>query len=251
MILNTIRTYVKKYKNTYGPEIIIACDSRHYWRREIYPHYKASRKQSRDSSGHDWDSIFDCLNKIREELKLFSPYKVIEVDTCEADDIIGTLTRKFAPDQKVLILSSDGDFPQLQRYGTNVKQYNPSQKKFVVSDNPISDLKEKIIRGDKGDGIPNILSKDDTFINGIRQKSITEVKLSNWMNQDPKEFCNEEMLRNFSRNQNLIDLTKIPTKIQDSIIDTYNDTKAQTKHTFMNYMITNRLTNLIQVIDEF
>ena len=113
MILNTIRTYVKKFKASHGPEVVIACDNKKYWRREIYPHYKAGRKKARESSGHDWNSIFDCLGKIKQELKDYSPYKVIDVDTCEADDIIATLTLKFSATEKIMILSSDKDFAQL------------------------------------------------------------------------------------------------------------------------------------------
>ena len=64
MILNTIRTYVKKFKESHGPEIVIACDNRNYWRRDVFPLYKAGRKKSRDASGHDWSSIFESLNFI-------------------------------------------------------------------------------------------------------------------------------------------------------------------------------------------
>jgi len=101
MILNVIRTYVKKFKATHGPEVVIACDNKHYWRRDIFPQYKASRKKNRDASGHDWASIFDCLHKIKEELKENSPYKVVDVDTCEADDIIAVLSTKYAAVRKL------------------------------------------------------------------------------------------------------------------------------------------------------
>ena len=250
MILNTIRTYVKKFKETHGPEIIIACDSKNYWRREIFPHYKAGRKKARESSGHDWGSIFDCLNKIRDELKNHSPYKVIEIETSEADDIVATLVQKYSATQKIMILSSDKDFAQLQRY-PNVEQYSPILKKFIKEPLPLAQLKQLIIRGDKGDGIPNILSADDCFVTATRQKPITEAKIIGWMNQDPKEFCNDLMLRNFSRNETLIDLTKIPENLKESILHTYENAKGKTKQEFMNYMIANRLKNLIEVIDEF
>ena len=250
MILNTIRTYVKKFKETHGPEIIIACDSKNYWRREIFPHYKAGRKKARESSGHDWGSIFDCLNKIRDELKNHSPYKVIEIETSEADDIVATLVQKYSATQKIMILSSDKDFAQLQRY-PNVEQYSPILKKFIKEPLPLAQLKQLIIRGDKGDGIPNILSADDCFVTATRQKPITETKIIGWMNQEPKEFCNDLMLRNFSRNETLIDLTKIPENLKESILHTYENAKGKSKQEFMNYMIANRLKNLIEVIDEF
>ena len=250
MILNTIRTYVKKFKETHGPEIIIACDSKNYWRREIFPHYKAGRKKARESSGHDWGSIFDCLNKIRDELKNHSPYKVIEIETSEADDIVATLVQKYSATQKIMILSSDKDFAQLQRY-PNVEQYSPILKKFIKEPLPLAQLKQLIIRGDKSDGIPNILSADDCFVTATRQKPITETKIIGWMNQEPKEFCNDLMLRNFSRNETLIDLTKIPENLKESILHTYENAKGKSKQEFMNYMIANRLKNLIEVIDEF
>ena len=250
MILNTIRTYVKKFKESHGPEVVIACDNRNYWRREYFPHYKAGRKKARAASGHDWSSIFESLNKIREELKESSPYKVIDVDGAEADDIIGTLVQKYSASQKVMILSSDKDFAQLQRY-PNVEQFSPILKKYIKEPFPLVQLKQLIIRGDKGDGIPNILSADDVFVAGSRQKPITESKIIKWLNQEPKEFCDDEMLRNFSRNETMIDLTKVPESLRQNILNTYETAKGKTKQEFMNYMIANRLKNLIEVAHEF
>jgi 5'-3' exonuclease len=250
MILNVIRTYVKKFKETHGPEVVIACDNRNYWRREYFSQYKASRKKSRDASGHDWNSIFECLHKIKEELKEYSPYKVIDVDTAEADDIIATLAILKSANEKVMILSSDKDFAQLQKY-PNVQQYSPILKKFISEPLPAVQLKQMIIRGDKGDGVPNILTQDNVFIEGGRQKPITEAKIINWLNQKPEEFCTDEMLRNYKRNELLIDLTKIPESLQKSIIDTYESSAGHNKQKFMNYMIANKLKNLIEVIDEF
>jgi len=250
MILNVIRTYVKKFKATHGPEVVIACDNKHYWRRDIFPQYKASRKKNRDASGHDWASIFDCLHKIKEELKENSPYKVVDVDTCEADDIIAVLSTKYAAHGKVMILSSDKDFAQLQKF-PNVEQFSPILKKFIKEQLPAAQLKQMIIRGDKGDGIPNILSPDGVFVEGGRQRPITEAKIINWLNTPPEEFCNDEMLRNYRRNEMLIDLTKIPKEMLETIVSKYEDTKPKTRQQFMNYMIANRLKNLIEVIDEF
>ena len=138
-------TYVKKFKDNFGPEVIIACDNKNYWRRGIYPHYKAGRKKAREASGHDWNTIFDCLNKIRDELKQYSPYKVVEVETCEADDVIATLVQKYSATQRIMILSSDKDFAQLQRY-QNVEQYSPILKKFIKEPLPLLQLKQLVIR---------------------------------------------------------------------------------------------------------
>ena len=248
MVLNTIRANVRKFRE-YG-EVIIACDNKRYWRREIFPPYKAHRKKAREESGHDWTKIFECLNKVRDELKTNSPYKVIDVDGAEADDVIGVLTKKFAPHQKVLILSSDKDFVQLQSH-PNVSQYSPTLKKAIKTDNAGAQLKQLIIEGDKGDGIPNILSSDSCIVDGVRQKALTKVRLSEMMNTDIPTDGTDELKRNWSRNKQLIDLNEIPQSIVESIISRYEEIKPATRQQFMNYMIANRLKNLLEVIDEF
>ena len=247
MVLNTIRSNVKKFRE-YG-EVIIACDNRHYWRREIFPTYKGHRKKNREASGHDWTAIFDCMSKIRQELKDHSPYKVIDIHGAEADDVIGVLTQAYSKNERVLILSSDKDFVQLQVY-PNVKQYSPTMKKFINTDDPIKQLNELIVTGDKGDGIPNILSSDNSIIDGIRQKPVTKKFLEEVAETGTSKF-NETQMRNWSRNKQLIDLTMIPGPISKNIIDTYIETKPATRQQFMNYMIANRLKNLLEVIDEF
>jgi hypothetical protein len=250
MILNTLRTYIKKYKNEYGPEVVIACDNRNYWRKELFPHYKASRKQSREKSNLDWDGIFKCLEIVKQELKEYSHYKVIEIESVEADDIIATLAVRTAPHEKVMILSSDKDFVQLQIY-PNIEQYSPIMKKEIKSNNPSMQLKELIIRGDIGDGIPNILSEENSIVDKIRQKSVYEEKLKVWLNQTPEEFCDEKMLKRYRKNEELIDLSKIPEKYTKSIIDTYTQTKPKSKMQFMNYLVNKRLKNLYEVANEF
>lgn len=248
MVLNTIRANRRKFRD-YG-EVIIACDNKKYWRRDVFPYYKAHRKKAREDSGHDWTSIFECLNKVRDELKTQSPYKVIDVDGAEADDIIGVLTKKFSPTQSVMILSSDKDFVQLHT-NPNVSQYSPTLKKSIKTDNANKQLKELILTGDKGDGIPNILSEDNCIVEGVRQKALTKNKLQELMNMTISEEGNDSLKRNWARNQQLIDLSYIPQTVVQSILDTYENTKPATRQQFMNYMIANRLKNLIEVIDEF
>ena len=248
MVLNIIRNHVKNFKGEYG-EVILCCDNRKYWRKEFFPFYKASRKKTREKSDLDWHFIFDMLTKFKLELKENFPYKVIDVEGAEADDIIGTLVQIYARDQKILILSSDGDFLQLQQYGTNVKQYNPSQKKYVKSENPILELKEKIIRGDKGDGIPNMFSPSDCFVRDLRQKPITKVILDKYLWENVEAY-NETDKTNFARNSTLIDLTKIPPEIKEKIINTYEETKPA-KGKLLNYFIEHKLKNLMEVIEEF
>ena len=250
MVLNILRMHLKTFRNEYG-EVVLCCDNRKYWRKEFFPFYKAGRKATREKSALDWHLIFELLTKFKQELKDNFPYKVIDVEGAEADDIIGTLAPRFAAHEKILILSSDGDFLQLQRYGDNIKQYNPAQKKYIKSENPAIELKEKIIKGDKGDGIPNVLSASDCFVRGVRQTTISKGKLDKMLSEHYGDWEDENARIGFSRNQTLIDLTLIPGDIKDKIINTYDDTKPASKQKMFNYFIQYKLKNLMEVIEEF
>jgi len=248
MILNILRMHIRNFRKDYG-DVVLCCDNRKYWRKDYFPFYKAGRKKTREKSNLDWHLIFDMLAKFKVELKENFPYKVIDVEGAEADDIIGTLTPIHSAHEKILILSSDGDFLQLQNY-KNVKQYNPAQKKYIVSENPVMDLKEKIIRGDKGDGIPNILSPGDCFVRDLRQKPITKGTLDKLMQESYLEQ-DETAKANFIRNATLIDLTFIPIEIKEKIINTYEETKPASRQKLLNYFIEHKLKNLMDVIEEF
>jgi hypothetical protein len=250
MVLNALRAYIKQFKGKYG-EVVICCDSKRYWRREFFPFYKANRKKDRDKSAFDWGLIFETLNKIRDELRENFPYKVVEVDGAEADDIIGVLSARKSPHEEVLIISSDKDFVQLQKY-KNVTQYSPIAKSFVVIGDAEYYMREHIIRGDRGDGIPNFLSADNVFALGERQKVINKKKLVEWVDKHPDDFCvNDTMMRGYKRNQMLIDLDYIPENLKQSIVDAYENTSSASKQKMMNYFIEKRLKNLIEVMDEF
>lgn len=249
MVLNILRSHVKQFRGEYG-EVVLCCDNKKYWRKDVFPFYKAGRKKTREKSDLDWHLIFDILGNLKRELRDNFPYKVIDVEGAEADDIIGTLTPLYAGSDKVLILSSDGDFLQLQQY-KNVKQYNPTQKKFVKSADPLLELKEKIISGDKGDGIPNVLSPADCFVRDMRQKPITKNKMEQMLNESYSDWKDEEAKVGYSRNQMLIDLRNIPDEIKNSIIDTYNNTKPSPRSKLINYFMEKKLKNLMDVIEEF
>lgn len=250
IVLNSLRSYIKQFKSKYG-DVVICCDNKKYWRREVFPFYKSHRKRDRDESPFDWNLIFETLNKIRDELKTNFPYKVLEVDTAEADDIIAVLAARYSPHEEVLILSSDKDFVQLQKY-KNVTQYSPILKRFISTDDPHSFVKEHIIKGDKGDGVPNFLSADNVFAQGERQKSINKNKLMEWLKADPAIFCTTDtMRRGYKRNQMLVDLDFIPEALQKKIVETYESTKPSTKANMLNYFVANKLKMLIEVADEF
>lgn len=255
MILNSIRMYNKKYRAEYG-QMVICCDGFNTWRKQYYPEYKASRKKNRDNSDMDWVEIFRVLHMVRDEIKENLPYKVVHQDGVEADDIIATLverTQEFGMDEPVMIISSDKDFIQLQKY-RNVKQFSPIQKKMVTDDNPRTYLFNHIMRGDDGDGIPNVLSDDDTFINEDKsQTPLWQKKIDSWLEQSDnlREIMDETTYRNYQRNKTLIDLDEIPDTIKEIIINTFDNQKPAMKMKVLNYLVKKRCTNLIEVAEEF
>ena len=248
MILNSLRMYRSKYHPEYG-ELVLCCDGRHSWRREHFPQYKAARKSNREADSRDWTQIFGCLDTIKSELKEFFPYKYIQIDEAEADDIIGVLARKSGT-EKVMIISGDKDFIQLQTH-KNVKQYSPITKKLVTIENPYNYLKEHILRGDSSDGIPNFLSSDNCIVDKIRQKPLSKKKIESWLGESPVDFCNEEQLRNYHRNMKLIDLQFTPLNIVDQINQQFDVIPQGKRSGLLNYFIERKLNNLIQDIGEF
>ena len=236
LVLNSIRSYRNKYKNKYG-EIVICTDFHSSWRKEVFPFYKAHRKVAREKQktekGMDWSALFDTISKIIVEIDTFFPYKVIRVPHAEGDDVIAVLSKTFK--EKSLIVSSDKDFSQLYKYNW-VRQFSPMKQKMLNGIDPVEYLKEHIIRGDKGDGIPNILSADDCIVNGVRQKPISKKKVANWLVQDPHDF-NDEMKSGWIRNKILIDFDLIPKKITAAILEQYNSEKNYQQGQLMNYFI--------------
>lgn len=251
MVVNTIRSHRNKFFRDYG-EIVIACDSKKYWRKQYFQYYKSNRKKAREESGFDWQLIFDTINLIKEEFKNIFPYKVIEVEGAEADDVIATLAEwaNINTKEEFLIVSGDHDFYQLQKY-KNVKQYSPIQKKFVKGDNtPEKYVLEHIIKGDKGDGVPNILSEDNSIFTGTRQKSISSKKLDEWIN-NPDLLNSKELVRNYQRNRTLVDFTYIPQELKETIINSFKEQPVRDKSKLLDYFIANRMKQLIEHLEEF
>lgn len=260
--LSTLKSYKKKYGKEYG-EIVICCDGRKYWRREFFPNYKANRKKARDNSDLDWTLIFDTLSMIRDEIKQNFPYKVLHLERAEADDIIAVLAKWSQSNgliqqglveepQKILVVSSDGDFIQLQKYD-NITQWSPIQKKYIKATR--KELHEKTIThivkaGD--DGIPNILSNDDVFVKGERQKPVSAKRLQEFIENGFIACKSEEERRNWHRNQTLVDFDFIPDDVQKEIIDTYVNYKTTAdKMTIMNYLIANKCRLLLDELEDF
>jgi hypothetical protein len=261
-ILSSILSNKKKFGQEYG-EMVIAVDAKNYWRRDLFEHYKASRKTSREASTIDWDTIFECMKMVREDLIKFFPYKVVHVDLCEADDIIAVLSKwtqdndfdEFGIEQiprPTLILSSDKDFAQLHRY-PNIRQYHPMMKKYVKSPPSVPRyINEHIAKGDTGDGIPNILSIDSCFVDKIRQTSMMKNRLEEFSTQGVAACRNETEIRNWHRNELLISFEKIPEEITSSIIEDFLKERPKfNRNNIFNYLIKNRMRLLMDSIEDF
>ena len=256
MVINSLRMYRTKFFKKYG-ELVICCDDKNYWRRELFHYYKINRKKDRDESGLDWNMIFTVLNGIRDDIREKFPYKVIQIEHAEADDIIGSLCHRFGhlgitngSAEPILILSSDKDFMQLQKYA-NVEQYSPMQKKFITCSNPARYMHEHILKGDRGDGVPNFLSDDDVFVNGKRQKPLATKKIDAWNGMRPEDYCDERMLRNYRRNQQLVDLDFIPEDIQNEANEIFDNYKLNERGKIFNYFIEKKMKNMMEVIGDF
>ncbi len=257
IVLNNIRYYRSRFSEKYS-EVVICCDNREYWRRSYFEHYKANRKKVRETSGHDWNAIFTILNDIRDELREFFPYKVLDVVGAEADDIIATLVFN-NPNDKHIIISSDKDFIQLHTH--KVQQYSPLTKKMIKNKDPKIYLQEHILKGDTGDGVPNILSSDDTFVTDKRQKPLRKViiqevldSMNDWAPKDLFQLakCNKDTwIRNWQRNETLIDLRKCPSNITADIQNDFHEYKLPDRSKLFNYFVKKKLTTLIESIGDF
>jgi hypothetical protein len=261
--LSSIKSYKKKYGKEYG-EVVICCDGRKYWRREVFEFYKANRKKARDASDLDWKLIFDTLTEMREDIAKHFPYRVLHLDRAEADDIIAVMA-KWTQDnglvqqglveesQKVLILSSDHDFIQLQKY-PNVTQWSPNVKKFIKvtdAERYTKYITHVVKAGD--DGIPNILSPDNIFLQeGVRQKPVSAKRLAEFMELGFDACRNDEERRNWHRNVQLIDLDKIPADIEQDVVNAYLNTKVTgDKMSALKYLMDHRCRVLIEEIEDF
>ena len=253
MMLNSVRMYNKKFRDQYG-QMIICCDGANNWRRGYFPQYKANRRKSRDDSGFDWAEAFRIMHKVKDEIKENFPYKVIHLEGCEADDIIGTMvehTQEFGQYEEVMIVSSDKDFLQLQKYD-NVRQWSHILKKEIKDPHPKLNLIDKILSGDTGDGVPNVLSGDDTFVNGERQTPLSKKKKQAIIEDlsDGELLYAASWYRNYQRNETLIDLTKTPNDLKNKIIDEFWITVFNEGKT-LPYLINNNMKQLIGSVEEF
>lgn len=219
LFLNTIRLYRNMFKDEYG-EVVLCLESSNCWRKQYFPHYKAARKLKRDDS-HDWKTVFECFENYLKEINEVFPWMQVRVPESEADDIIAVVCQKFHCDEKIMIVSNDKDFLQLQRYPA-IKQFSPIKKELLVCTEPKNFLLEHILKGDTSDGVPNILSDDDVFIDETkRQKPLGKKKMQEFISKG--HFAE---LKNWERNQTLVDFSRIPDRMREEIVRSYKNEKS-------------------------
>ncbi len=250
MVLQSIKYYRTKFVNRFG-EVIICCDNKNYWRKKIFPQYKINRKRTKQYQTRDWDMVFKCLNRVREELKENFPYVVLEIVSAEADDIIGVLSEHLTED--TVIVSGDKDFLQLQKFD-HISQYSPNRQDMIETDDAAEYKRVHILKGDPSDGVPNFLSPDNTFEDRIRQTPLSNRKIKEWSGLEPEIFCDYKMMKYYERNRSLIDLDYVPDNIRENILSDYKyqlNNGYGDRSKLLPYFIEHRLKQLTEVIDEF
>lgn len=252
MFLNSLRHNRRQFHKEFG-EIVICADSRNSWRRELFPYYKSNRRKSREASELDWNELFRIMSLILTELEENFPYKVIKIDACEADDIIGTVCHAYGSQlgdgkEKILVLSGDKDYIQLQQYA-NVSQYNPVLDKWVRNSDPDKYILEHVLKGDSGDGVPNVLSPDNVFAIGERQKPMTKKRMEDLL-RGP-EFMDETTKARYLRNKKMIDLSEVPEKYKTEIMEEFTKEKPIGRSKLFNYFLSKKLKHLLTDLQDF
>lgn len=261
MILQSLIGLKKKFSQEYG-DLIICCDGKQSWRKEFFPYYKASRSESKANSAFDWTALYEWIGMVREELKTELPYKVIHLDHCEGDDVIAVLTKYFKGNeltqfgldevpQRVLIASSDKDFRQLQVW-PHVRQYSPIAGVYVDEPSPKEQLLELIIKGDSGDGVPNVLSNEDCFVMKVRQTTMTAKRLAHIKESIENDTLDENVLRRYKMNKMMVDLIDgIPDHIREKILYTYETLEPKSRSGVLSYLMKHQLNNLAKNLQDF
>lgn len=228
-------------------DVVLALDSKDgYWRRDIYPPYKADRTEKRAADGIDWPRAYAEFDKLTDAVDCFTPWKVVRVSQCEADDVIYALSelhQTMHPDSVVIIHSGDSDY--LQLVSDNVLLYSPMQKEFVdfphvcslsggkvLCASPAEYLDYAIITGQGGkDNVYNIKTPTDWDASSGKRKPGCGVAAARKMMASPEglEAClkNNGLWENYKRNRQLIDMRELPSWYMRNISDAYLGMEAR------------------------
>jgi hypothetical protein len=233
-----------QHRHRYG-KMCVAMDNKPYWRSEIFPHYKKNRKKLGD------EIHWGIINEMELRLKDHTPWKIISIPTLEADDIIGTLAPIMAQKEECLIVSPDGDFRQLQIH-ENIHQIDIIRGRDMSCENPELFLREAFICGQTKDGIPNMLSDADTFVDPTkRQKPMTAKRKREFLKTDPAFWDDKTHLARYRENEKLIDLAKIPDDIKRKVKYEFALWPTTGKKPLRKYFVENRMAQCADNVRNF
>ncbi len=247
MVYVTLLSFKKKFHEDFGDPVLAFDSESDYWRKQVFPPYKHRRQKDKENGKIDWEMIYAFMNKIIPEIKEVVPWKNVQIHGAEADDVIGILGKNRVCNPTV-ILSSDKDYKQLHE-NPLIRQYSPIMKKWVTTSDPKKSLLELIANGDSGDGVPNILSQDDSFVIGKRQKPITEKWLTEML-KDPGRLYRENK-ENYERNDMLVNFDRIPEHIKTGILEEFNTPVTGSINKLYKYFVANRMSGLLGNIEQF
>lgn len=244
-VINSLRVVNSKFRKDWGMLVIVA-DSGKSWRKDFFPYYKAKRNQDKTESKINWQQLHVGIRTVLKELHENFPYPVIVVANAEGDDLIGAITRWNSDQlQPTLIISSDKDFLQLQINNHLVQQFDNIHQRWITHDDPARYMFEHVLKGDRGDGIPNAYCPDDYFINKYRRHPIRSEKLDQlWESGDIGS------IPYFRRNIRLVDLRNTPQGISEEAVQMLLDHKP-IKGKVMQYLAKNRLSKLMDSLGDF
>lgn len=205
LILTEIYNIQREHSKKFG-EIILCLDNSKngYWRKDVYQNYKSKRKKGREESDLDWKEVYSYVTALQTAIIEYLPWKVVQYERAEADDIILVLARTNNAFEKILIYSPDKDMIQAQRGTENVFQYSALTKKWLVPENKHDNmehwLSEHVCLGDVADEVPKVVDHtefSDSFLQYLKEHNVQIDKVHHfkeWDDRDKKIF----LIQNFN-----------------------------------------------------
>lgn len=198
---------VEMIQKTDANSVVLCQEGKRNWRFDVFDQYKSHRKEEKAKAKMDYEAYYPMFDDFCDKLKQYLPniYQ-LKVERAEGDDIIAVLTKNFTEKNDVICVSTDRDFYQLYKFN-GYKQYNPIKRNYVQVLDPERYLLEKIVVGDKGDGVPHVKSR----VSVKTAATIVENGLEEWIKK-------EKVQKEYERNKTLIDFECIPADVQHAIM---------------------------------
>jgi 5'-3' exonuclease len=257
MIMDSVRMNVAQFKSFNKP-VVIASDGRASWRKDIFKYYKFKRPEERAklAPNVDWKVIYELITEIVDDFEKNFPFVCVRNNRAEGDDIVGALVKHYHAQNQfdgIMIISGDKDFKQLH-YDSRIRQYSPVLKDYVKSEGAEIERKKIILSGDRLDGVPNVLSPDNSFADKIRQRKLMpKIKAELMAYASPDDIREAVIKRNYYRNMVLTDLNMTPKDIRADIIEQFETKRNKLPPTMkvFNYLVSKQLVELSSKAGDF